>query len=186
MPKKTTAVIVNSNNEYLIGVKGNQPKLYKRVTEIFSDRDNWSSSYGTIEVNKGRTESRYIMVSNIIEGISKEWKGLQQIVAVNRRVKDKGKISEETAYFISSKDSNAFFYAEGTRNHWSIENSLHWVKDVTLKEDASKITKGNAPQNMSTIKNIGINLLRKNNFTSIAQGIRLVANDIKKLFKMIK
>lgn len=72
------------------------------------------------------------------------------------------------------------------RSHWEIENSLHWVKDVTLKEDASKIKMGNAPQNMSTIKNIGINLFRKNNYNNIAQAMRLVANDVKTLYDIIK
>lgn len=76
-------------------------------------------------------------------------------------------------------------YEEGVRSHWSIENSLHWVKDVTLKEDASKIRIGNAPQNISTIKNIGINIFRENNYTNMAQAMRLVANDIKALYNLI-
>ena len=183
MPKKTTAVIINSNNDYLIGVKKNQPILYDQVETIIADKNKHSSSYIALETNKGRSELRHMIVSNCTDTISKDWKGLRQVVAVYRRIKDKGKISEEMAYFISSRDGNAFLYAEGIRNHWGIENSLHWVKDVILKEDASKIKTGNAPQNISTIKNIGINILRKNDY-KVAQGIRLVANDILTLYNM--
>lgn len=155
------------------------------ISSIMADRSNHSSSYIKLEDNRGRAELRCISVSNCIAGISKEWMGLQQIISVHRQIKLKGKTSDETAYFISSRRGSALLYEEGIRSHWAIENSLHWVKDVTLKEDASKIRKGNAPQNISTLKNIGINIFRKNNFSSIAAGIRLVANDIKKLGAMV-
>lgn len=176
---------MDSGNDYLIGVKKNQPILYQHIKNILAHRNNYSSYYTTLEINKGRTELRNIVVSNILDGISEDWKGLQQIIAVHRIVKNKNKISEEIAYFISSKNENAFLYEEGIRSHWAIENTLHWVKDVTLKEDASLIKKGNAPQNISTIKNIGINIFRENNYNNIAQAMRLVANDINTLFSII-
>ena len=183
MPKKTTSVIIDSHNDYLIGVKKNQPTLYYQIKAIIADKDKHSSSYIALETNKGRSELRHTIVSNCTDAISKDWEGLRQVVGVYRRVKDKVETREEMAYFISSREGNAFLYAEGVRNHWEIENSLHWVKDVTLKEDASKIKAGNAPQNISTLKNIGINILRKNDY-KIAQGIRLVANDIATLYNM--
>jgi len=178
-------VIIDSKNDYLIGVKKNQPTLYDQIESIIADKNHQTSSYTTLEQNKGRIELRHTMVSNSIESISKDWKGLQQIVGVHRIVKDKKKVSEEIAYFISSRNENAFLYEEGVRSHWAIENSLHWVKDVTLKEDASKIKIGNAPQNISTIKNIGINIFRENDYTNIAQAMRLVANDIETLYNLI-
>lgn len=70
------------------------------------------------------------------------------------------------------------------RNHWKIENSLHYVKDVTFKEDASKIISDNSPLNMSLIRNIAINILRKNGFSNMAQAIRIVANDIYSIFSL--
>jgi len=185
LSKKTTEVIIDSNNDYLIGVKLNQQTLYHQIEKIIADKNNHTSSYISLEVNRGRTELRHTIVSNCMEGISKEWKGLKQIIGLHRIVKQKGKTSEEIAYFISSRNENAFLYAEGIRSHWEIENSLHWVKDVTLKEDASKIKKGNAPQNISTLKNISLNIFRKNEYNNIAQAIRLVANDINTLYNLI-
>lgn len=178
-------MIIDSNNDYLIGVKRNQHILHDQIQAVIANQNKQSSSYTTLEINKGRTELRRTMVSNRIEQISQDWKGLQQIVGVHRMVTEKGKTREEMAYFISSRNANAFWYEEGVRSHWSIENSLHWVKDVTLREDASKIRMGNAPQNISTIKNIGINIFRKHNYSNLAQAMRLVANDIDCLYNMI-
>lgn len=185
MSKKTTAVIIDSKNDYLIGVKKNQPTLYYQIEEIIANRSSTYSSYTTLETNRGRIELRHTIVSNCIEAVSKDWKGLQQVIGVHRIVIEKGVRREEMAYFISSRNENAMLYAEGIRSHWQIENSLHWVKDVTLKEDASKIKTGNAPQNISTMKNICINIFRQNEYKGIAQAIRLVANDIKTLFELI-
>ena len=138
-----------------------------------------------MEINRGRTELRTVTVSNELEAISKEWIGIKQLISIERIVDRQGKKTKEMAYFISSKNTNAFKYKEGIRLHWNIENSLHYVKDVTLKEDASKIVTGNAPQNLSTIKNISINIMRKNQYKNMAQAMRMVANNIPLLKSMI-
>ena len=150
-----------------------------------ADKNKRSSWFTEIEINKGRTELRSVSVSENLEGISDQWVGLNQLISIQRIIKTKGKKTEETAYFISSKQSNAFAYNEGIRLHWAIENSLHYVKDVTLKEDASKIKTGNAPQNISTIKNISMNILRTNEYDNMAQAMRLVANNIPLIKSMI-
>jgi hypothetical protein len=59
------------------------------------------------------------------------------------------------------------------------------MKDVTLREDASKIRTGQAPQNISTLKNMSINIFRKNNYSNMAEAMRLVANDINTLYNLI-
>jgi predicted transposase YbfD/YdcC len=84
----------------------------------------------------------------------------------------------ETAFFVSSLDSkttSAKIFADGIRNHWSIENSLHYVKDVTFDEDKSKITSGNSAESMSVIRNIAINILRQNNHKNLKKAIRLLS-----------
>lgn len=163
----------------------NQPSLFKQVEATMADKNKWSSWYSETEINRGRTELRTVTVSNNLEGIGKEWIGIKQLISIERIVDRQGKKSKEMAYFISSKNTNAFKYKEGIRLHWEIENSLHYVKDVTLKEDASKIVTGNAPQNLSTIKNISINIMRKNQYKNMAQAMRLVANNIPLLKSMI-
>jgi predicted transposase YbfD/YdcC len=106
---------------------------------------------------------------------------------VRREAITKIKRTKETAYFISSlpATTKAKLFYEGIRSHWRIENGLHYVKDVTFKEDRSRIRTGNSPENKSLIIDIVINIFRKNNYTNMAQAIRLVGNDIKLMWKMI-
>lgn len=73
---------------------------------------------------------------------------------------------------------NAKTYNHGIRSHWAIENSLHYVKDVTFGEDASLVRTGNAPTNFSIIRNIAINLLRRLNYSSLKQAIRHIGGNI--------
>jgi predicted transposase YbfD/YdcC len=185
LSKKTVTAIIDSGNDYLIGVKKNQPNLYKQIEACMSNQTNWDSLYSYTEQNRGRIENRTIVVSNKINDVDQQWKGLRQIISIERLVKRKGKLTKEKDYFISSQNENAMYYDEGIRSHWQIENSLHWVKDVTLKEDASKIKMGNAPQNISTLKNISINIMRTNNYNNLAQGIRMVSNKIDTIWNMI-
>ena len=74
---------------------------------------------------------------------------------------------------------------KGIRLHWSIENSLHYVKDVTFKKDELKIEKGNAPEIFSIVRNFSINAFRKLKVTNFQQGIRLFCGEIKQLAKVL-
>ena len=118
----------------------------------------------------------------------KNWESIQSVIKIERIVnRGKKKLTKEISYFISSlsADNSPSFFSEGIRSHWSIENGLHYVKDVTFKEDASKIRTGNSPENMSLFRNIAINIFRKNRFNNMSQAIRLVSNDIYKIWKLI-
>ena len=185
MPKKTTQIIIGSGNNYLIGVKRNQKKLFKQIEQTMINKELISSSYTDIEANKGRGELRNVQVSDCLAGISNEWIGLNQLVKVHRVVTEKGKQREETAYYMSSLKASALLYNEGIRSHWAIENSLHGVKDGTFQEDASKIRTKDAAQNISTIRNIAINTFRTNDYKNMAQAQRLVSNDIPTMIRLI-
>ena len=117
--------------------------------------------------------------------MSKEWIGLKQLVIVHRIVKKKVDQDRSMHIYQQQAIKMPFYIQEGIRLHWEIENSLHYVKDVTFEEDASKIQTDNAPQNISTIKNIAINILRKNDYKNMAQAMRLLAHDISKIKSMI-
>lgn len=78
------------------------------------------------------------------------------------------------------------YRACGIRGHWSIENRLHWIKDVVFKEDDSKISLGHAPANLSVIRAIALNILRRNGHTSITTAQRFLSNDIDKLLALVE
>ncbi len=82
--------------------------------------------------------------------------------------------------------STAEKFAQGIRGHWGIENRLHWVKDVVFQEDNSKIRMSNAPANLSVMKAIAINILRRNGHTSITIAQRFLSNDIDKLLTLVE
>ena len=169
----------------MIGVKKNQQLLHRDIERIMDKEENVSSRYTELEQNKGREELRTVWVSDCLDGISEEWIGLKQVVKVSRIIKRKKDTHTETAYFISSLKGQSTFYNEGIRAHWAIENSLHWVKDVTFREDASKIRTGTAPEAISTIRNMALNVFRTNDYDNMEQAKRLVCNDIKLIKKLI-
>jgi len=186
LPKKTTAGIKQTGNDYVIGVKGNQPTLYQRIVEISEKETPLDMDY-TLEKNRGRIEQRAVFVFEPIGIDTNDWVGLQQVVQVQRMIEYPcGKTSEETHYYIDSTNSSATLLNKGIRAHWGIENSLHYTKDVTFKEDASRIHMGNAPQVISLVKNWVIAMFRLGGFKNMASAIRLVANDFHKMTELLE
>lgn len=123
-------------------------------------------SFGTQEISHGRKETRLHIVSDVTPEFCDfefEWKGLKKLcVALSFRQKKEEKSAESVSirYYISSKDMDAKEFAYAIRAHWQIENSLHWVLDVKMNEDASRIRRGNAAEIISGIKKMALNLLR--------------------------
>lgn len=142
-----------------------------------------------MEINRGRDERREVNVYNDLYGIdTSQWVGIKEIIKVERTVykPNQETPSIDTSYYISSIKLQASDYNKGIRSHWAIENSLHYVKDVTFCEDASRIRTGNAPTNFSIIRNIAINALRRLDFASFPQAIRLVGGNIPKLLEILE
>ena len=101
-----------------------------------------------------------------------------------RTTKNKAKTSIETSFYLSTKQLSATKYCTGIRGHWSIENSLHYVKDVTFKEDLSKTKNRNAVINKSIILNLVLNFFRKLNYKTIPQAVRLTTGNFN-IFKQL-
>lgn len=145
-------------------------------------------SYETKEPNRDRFEIRKVEVYDDLYDIDvNKWVGLKEIIKVTRTtyLKKNDKCSIEESFYISSTNMSAKEYNFGIRAHWGIENSLHYVKDVTFGEDASLIRTGNAPTNFSIIRNIAVNVLRREHFISFPQAIRMIGGNIKKLAQIL-
>jgi len=103
--------------------------------------------------------------------LHKEWSKLKRIVQVHKNVeKGKNRSTNQRFYISDLNNRNAKYYHQGIREHWGIENRLHWVKDVVHKEDKNRIRKDNGPINMSIFSSIAINIHRKNGNDSITEG----------------
>lgn len=175
--KKTVEEIIRSQNDYLIKIKRNQKNLFDEAEQI-NMKNKHQDRHVTIETNRGRKEIREIKTYKPSQNIINNWAGIKTIVYVKRRREIKETKSTTHSYYISSLHENAEKFAEGVRYHWGIENRLHYVKDVTLKEDDSKINTGNAPGILSLVRNLVVNVARINGENQIRKFTRKCAGDI--------
>jgi predicted transposase YbfD/YdcC len=162
------ADIVGRKGDYLLAVKGNQGLLYRDIKACFVDA-NLERDVNTSE-NKGhgRIEKRVCEVMSGSEVIAKlrhknNWVSLNSIVKVTaqRTSQTSGEVTEQTRYYICSlKQPGAERMQAAVRAHWGIENSLHWVLDMAMREDESRIRTDHAPANMAVLRHIALNLIR--------------------------
>ncbi len=110
----------------------------------------------------GRIETRkYWITSDINYLQSKEnWKKLSSIGVVERTREIGEHVSVEKHYYLTSLKSDAELFAKAVRNHWGIENGLHWTLDMAFREDECRIRKGYAPENFSVLRQMALNLLK--------------------------
>ena len=114
-----------------------------------------------------------------------DWPGVAQVGQVESMVEQDGKISHDTRYFITSVQrslADAGHLLTWVRGHWSIENRSHYVRDVTLGEDASRIRKGSGPEVMAALRNAAIGILRATGATNVAEALRRNASQVRRLF----
>lgn len=186
MSKKTLKTIIESKNNYLVQVKGNQPNLLKALKET-AETQKPISTYENKEKSRGRNEHRKVLLFKPIDSIPPGWIELNSIIHVERIAKRKGKITNEKTFYISSlKSEDAELFAKGIRGHWSIENRLHWVKDVMQNEDKAAIKKGNGIEALSVFRNIAINITRGLGYDSIKNAQIYFASNVKELYKKIR
>ncbi|EER5451074.1 ISAs1 family transposase, partial [Escherichia coli] len=161
--------IQKQGGDYLFAVKGNQGRLNKAFEGKFPLKELNNpehDSYAISEKSHGREEIRLHIVCDVPDELidfTFEWKGLKKLcVAVSFRsiIAEQKKEPEMTVrYYISSADLTAEKFATAIRNHWHVENKLHWRLDVVMNEDDCKIRRGNAAELFSGIRHIAINIL---------------------------
>ena len=178
-------MILDSQNNYLVKVKANQPELLSSIKEII-ETSSVVSSFTEEQTKRGRKEKRITKIYFPTFRIPDGWPGLNRIIQVERNFESKKSSHQTKSYYISSLLSNdAVNFSAGIRGHWFIENKLHWVKDVIQKEDTTRHKSGNAAKNMSIIRNIAINIIRNNGHDSIKHATLFFASNVKELAKII-
>jgi predicted transposase YbfD/YdcC len=164
----------------VVTVKANQKRLYEQI-QLNTQQTTPISVDISTERRSDRLTTRTVSVFDDLSDISSEWVGLKRLVKVERIGTRAGKPYEQVAYYISSLSLNAGQFAQGIRGHWGIENRLHWVKDVVLEEDSSRIRLGNAPANLSIIRSLAIAILRNNGYSSITTALRISFRQTKQM-----
>jgi predicted transposase YbfD/YdcC len=176
--KEIASKIVEKEGDYLLALKDNHPTLCQAVADEFlaaveSDVPSRQlRRHKTVEKNRGRKERREyfaLPAPSTLPGFE-EWSNLATIVMVVRTTIINGKETGEASYFLSSLPTKIKNLAKLIRQHWSIENQLHWVLDVTFTEDASRIRKDHAPQTIAMLRRLAVSILSQD--TSLKDSIR--------------
>ena len=167
--KEVAAGIRAAGADYLLHVKGNQPRLQEDVEAVFEafvDSDMATGCHDvheTTEEGHGRVEERSVWVFTQVESIrDKElWEDLKSLVVVWRGRKVGDEQSGGLSYYISSRLAAAKEFADATRGHWGIENGCHWILDVAFREDLSRVREGNAATNFATVRRMALAMLKR-------------------------
>ena len=161
--------IVGKKADYVLALKGNQGTLCEDVTVFVNEqksrgfRDTTISRHETIDGDHGRVETRTTTVIHDVDWLQKRhaWPGLNGVVIIDSIREFNEKTERETRLYITSSQSSAEFLSAVVRGHWMIENGLHWVMDLVFRDDECRIRTNHAPANITTLRHMACNLLRK-------------------------
>ncbi len=170
--------IIEQGADYILSLKGNQGNLHQDVEQLF----DWASqqqfkdmpheSYQTLDKGHGRLEIRRHYLLGSVEHLvdAERWSGLKRIGMIESERRMSGKATTfERRYYLLSLDGDVKRFATAVRSHWGIENQLHWCLDVAFNEDQSRIRSGHAPENMSLIRKIALNLLTRESSAKVGK-----------------
>ena len=177
MLKKTVEQVMATGNHLIVQLKANQPSLYERLTSTYPSQPP-QAQHHTLEIGRhARLERRTTRLWSLPPAAGTEpWHDhFCALIEVQRHTevfdtRQKDWVErQETAYYLSTVRLSAADCAQAIRNHWGIENRLHYVRDVTLEEDASRIRRN--PGIFALLRSFALNLLRFNGITNISLGL---------------
>lgn len=172
--QKTIAeTIVDRGGDYLLAVKDNQPKLKEAIEATLRHRkaaaylNPMIDYFENSQKSRDRDEIRRCWTTASLSKLDMvgDWKGLAQIAMVESERTIRGKTSVEQRYYICSAQASAQEILQATRNHWGIENKLHWVLDMAFREDECRVRKGYGAENLARLRHIALNLLKQDKTT---------------------
>jgi len=162
--------ILDAKADYLLAVKDNQPTLHGDMRSYFETAPAAEVERAqTVGKEHGRLEIRTCTVSHEVDWMTAErsypgalrFPKIATIGVVESHIERGDKIETEHRSYISSRALSATAFAEVVRGHWAIENNLHWVLDVTFKEDLSRLRAGHGAKNMAVVRHFALNLVRQ-------------------------
>jgi predicted transposase YbfD/YdcC len=179
-----------SGGKTVLTVKDNQPTLFADLQTYFADPHASFEPFSTLDQQRGRIERRTIRVSTEMNTYLTDWPLIQQVAELTRTVtvRKTGKTRQEVVYLITpltSQQASPSRLLELVRGHWGIENSSHYVRDVTFGEDRSRLRTGQAPQIMAALRNLAITLIHRQGSAQIAATRRHFASHPRLAFRLL-
>jgi predicted transposase YbfD/YdcC len=168
--KSIAKKIVDGGGDYVLVVKGNQPRLLQDIEQTVEQALEGQlpagkvRQYTTRERGPGRSEERHCVVIEDLHALRDRaaWPPLRAVGRCYRERTVNGETTTEACYFIGSRRMAARHYAAALRNHWGIENNLHWHLDVSFPEDASRVENRHGAENLSLFRKLALRLLKQN------------------------
>jgi predicted transposase YbfD/YdcC len=165
------AKIIEQEADYVLAVKANQGRLHEDIADLFAGFEEFDFEdvvhdyHKTTNKGHGRLEIRHCWVVSQLDYLAylrghQAWQGLRSLIKVVSERRVNGQSTLKTRYFISSLEDTAAHLLAYCRQHWHIENRLHWVLDVAFREDANTVRRDNAPQNLAVLRHMALNLLK--------------------------
>src|SRR6187397_594358 len=163
------AQITTRGGDYLLALKGNQKKAHAEVkrwfeANAFSLGGSLRPCFDAFDESHGRLVRRRVFACTDLAPFAtlRDWPGLATVVAVEtiRGIPGRGKVTAEIRHYLSSAKLPPEALAAAIRSHWRVENGLHWILDVTFREDASRVRERNAARNLGLLRKIALNLAR--------------------------
>lgn len=156
--------------DYVLALKKNHSDFHDEVSALFrvaksrNFKEMPHDSFTTVDNGHGRLETRtcYCLPAQQWFPNVHEWEGLNTLVMIESTREHSGSVQNEVRYYLSSLPQNAKQLLGAVRSHWGIENSLHWVLDMTFREDESRVRKDHSPENLATVRRVVLNMLKLN------------------------
>jgi predicted transposase YbfD/YdcC len=199
--REVSAYIVKQGGEYIWPVKGNQPRLYEAIERLFV-ADQPKPGFGKItadfesvtktNLGHGRLERRTLQTSSMLNDYL-DWPGVSQVYRLERKFSwvRRGKVYRSTCeveYGITSltrEEASPTKLLQIRRSHWLVETGLHYRRDVTFHEDATRMTLGDAGRNLATVHNLVIGLIKRAGFKNAAQARRYFEGHLEEAFQLL-
>ena len=155
------AAVLERGGQYVLTIKANRGPLFKAVTQQFARSGQRSSAQRTDQSTHDRSEARRATVMRNTT-LAERFPGVVAVGRVTSRRRLRGQRAEMPVvrHYLLSRYISPKRLLDVTRNHWAIENRLHWVLDVHFAEDRNRARKDNAPENLAILRRLALNLLR--------------------------
>jgi predicted transposase YbfD/YdcC len=190
--------VCDAGGDYLMIVKENQPQVQRDIATLFARRADVALRAAslppldmreatTLDKGHGRVEVRHLIASTTLNDYL-AWPGLAQVIMIERTWWEQAKRKDAVRYAITSLPPNvadAEYLLTLVRGHWQIENGLHYVKDVTLGEDRSRVRMGNGPSVMAILRDTVVSVLHQAGWRTIAERLRYYGGHPKEVFALL-
>jgi len=156
--------IIDQGGDYALALKGNQGTLHADVSRFLDDPACEAvTTAPVVDADHGRIETRTATVSTDIAWLQEDhkWPGLAAIGKIDRVRETASKTTTETAYYLLSTALSGERFNEVAREHWGVENRLHWRLDVVMNEDQDRTRLGNGPHNLAVLRHMALNVMQK-------------------------